>query len=693
MKLNSLFVTPVESGSGSLIVCIGLMHYLKTRYTKVAFFRPIIEDSEVLDLNTSMMLKYFELDMIESDTYGFTVSQVEDMISRNKTGKLYEKLLDKLKNLEKDYDVVLIEGINRNLLSQSIDIDINLNIAKNFSSAVVAVINAKHKSIKHIMEDVKIQEDAIKHEGCYHLSTFVNRVDEYLADEYKLYPKNTNCELYFLPEKKVLDMPTLQRIQEVLGCEHIFGDKKLLLNTVACRKIAAMRVEHFIDHIKGKDLIITPGDRSDILMALLALSHSKSYPNIAGVILSGGFKISESIQNLLNGFDELTIPIFATDDDTYETSMKLNKVKSIITHKSTTKIATIVGMFSKYVDMDTFSKALQNKSSKVITPIMFEYNLFQRAREDKKVIVLPESLDERILKAAEIVISAKIVTVILIGNPDEIHHKATILGLDLHKVIIIDPKHSELITEFAQEFYDLRKHKGITLENAREIMQNDETYFATMMVHLGIADGMVSGAVNTTANTVRPAFQIIKTKESSEVVSSLFFMSFDTKILVYADCAINQDPNAQELANIAIDTADTAKSFGIEPKIAMLSYSTGNSGMGADVQKIKEATKLVKELRPDLEVEGPIQYDAAIDVRIAKTKLPNSSVAGKATIFIFPDLNTGNNTYKAVREASGAVAIGPVLQGLNKPINDLSRGCEVKDIVNTIAITAIQAQE
>ena len=351
-----------------------------------------------------------------------------------------------------------------------------------------------------------------------------------------------------------------------------------------------------------------------------------------------------------------------------------------------------MGLFNSAVDMEELNELIQQESTTLLTPIMFEYSLFQRARISKQKIVLPEGLDERILRAAETVLRRDVVDIVLLGNRAEIRHQSGVLGLDISKAEIIDPHDSPLLEKFAKEFYRLRKHKGIPLDAAFDLVTS-LSYFGTMMVHMGYADGMVSGAIHTTQETIRPALQIIKTKPETPIVSSLFFMSFETRVLVYADCAINQDPSAEELAMIAITTADTAQRFGIEPRIAMLSYSTGSSGKGADVEKVALATRIAQEKRPDLLIEGPIQYDAAIDPVVASKKLPGSEVAGRATIFIFPDLNTGNNTYKAVQRSSGAVAIGPVLQGLKKPINDLSRGCLVADIVNTVVITAIQAAQ
>jgi phosphate acetyltransferase len=324
---------------------------------------------------------------------------------------------------------------------------------------------------------------------------------------------------------------------------------------------------------------------------------------------------------------------------------------------------------------------------------MFQYNLLKRAQKIRKHIVLPEGTDERILLAAARLKVLDVVDITLLGSKSQIREKIKELGIsmNLEKVNIIDPVSSSKFEDYANTFYELRKHKNINLNMARDIMQ-DVSFYGTMMVYKGDADGMVSGAVNTTQHTIRPALQFIKTKPNVSVVSSVFFMCLDDRVSVFGDCAINPNPTAEQLAEIAISSADSSAAFGIEPKVAMLSYSSGSSGSGADVDKVRKATEIVKQLRPDIKIEGPIQYDAAVDIKIGKKKMPNSKVAGEASVLIFPDLNTGNNTYKAVQRETGAIAIGPMLQGLNKPVNDLSRGCTVDDIFNTVIITAIQAQ-
>jgi phosphate acetyltransferase len=328
-----------------------------------------------------------------------------------------------------------------------------------------------------------------------------------------------------------------------------------------------------------------------------------------------------------------------------------------------------------------------------MTPKMFQYNLVKRAKKHRKHIVLPEGNDERIIMAAARLQAMDVVDISIIGNKKQIENKVAELGLefDFSKVDIINPRESQHYDNYVTTYYELRKEKNVSMAMAKDLME-DVSYFGTMMVYKGHADGMVSGAAHTTQHTILPALQFIKTKPNSSVVSSIFFMCLEDRVSIFGDCAINPNPTAEQLAEIAISSADSSLAFGIEPKIAMLSYSSGSSGKGDEVDKVRAATAIVKQKRPDLKIEGPIQYDAAVDMEVGQSKMPNSEVAGHASVLIFPDLNTGNNTYKAVQRETGALAIGPMLQGLNKPVNDLSRGCSVDDIINTVVITAIQAQ-
>jgi phosphate acetyltransferase len=477
-----------------------------------------------------------------------------------------------------------------------------------------------------------------------------------------------------------------------LNARILQGEPKGLNREVRDFKIAAMHLPHFLDRITDGDLIITPGDRADVILGSLATTVSETAPNIAGLLLTGGLAPEDSVQRLIAGFKKYSpIPVIMVETDTYTTAMNASVVRPALTPENDRKIAAALGIFESHVNTTRLEDRIQVVRSNRVTPLMFEYMLIERAKADPKHIVLPEGEEERILRAGEILLRRGVADLTLLGNPDEIKNKIGTLGLDLDGIHIIDPLTSEHRENFAKTYYALRKHKGISAEMAVDTV-TDVSYFGTLMVYKDLADGMVSGAIHTTAETILPALQIIRTRPEFSVVSSVFLMCLADRVLVYGDCAVNPDPNAEQLAEIAVSSAETAAIYGIEPRIAMCSYSTGESGQGAEVDKVRQATRIARELRPDLKIEGPIQYDAAVDAGVARTKMPDSDVAGKATVFIFPDLNTGNNLYKAVQRSANAVAIGPVLQGLKKPVNDLSRGCTIPDIVNTVAITAIQAQ-
>jgi phosphate acetyltransferase len=535
-----------------------------------------------------------------------------------------------------------------------------------------------------------IENENLSSQGCTHFATFVNRLDIQKYAELQMKLQNYEQKTYLLHEVEELSLLSIQDVIESLQAKEVLLTKEDRTRSIRKVKVAALTLDNFLDHIEEDDLVIVPADRSDIILGLLGALYSHSYPNISAIIFPFDMRAHPNINKLILGLDQFTIPILAVSTDTYETAKNISKIHSRIRVNSDRKIALSLGLFNSTVDTAYIENKIASSSSEIMTPMMFEYKLFELARLNKKRIVLPESSDERILRAAEIIMMRNVAEVILIGDKVKIKENSLRLGLDLSKATIIEHTDSQYMQEFVNVFYEMRKHKGLTLQGAEDAMSK-VNYFATMMVHLGYADGMVSGAIHSTGDTVRPALQIIKTTPDISVVSSVFFMCLETQVLVYGDCAVNQDPNAEALAQIAISSAKTAAAFGIEPKVAMLSYSTGESGSGVDVDKVREATNIVKAKNPNLPIEGPIQYDAAVNKSVAHTKLPNSKVAGVATVFIFPDLNTGNNTYKAVQRSSNAIAVGPILQGLNKPINDLSRGCLVEDIVNTVAITAIQA--
>ncbi|MFT7860354.1 MAG: phosphate acetyltransferase [Sulfurimonas sp.] len=687
MKIKSLYITSNEKNVGSLFISMGMMEILKEKLHRVAFFRPLIEDGNKKDYNLEFIVQRYKLDIKYDECIGFDIAYVEEMLAQNRSSELLNRLIEKYKYLEENYDFVLCEGLTKESLPFKTSYDINYEIAKNFGAAYINIIGAKGKKAKDVYEEFLIETQDVDN----HFATFVNRVEAQHYDELKQLLKGDDYTSFLVQNNEELSLPTIEDLIETLDAKEVYVEEHDRARVFKDVKVAALSLENFLEHIEEDDLIIVPADRSEILLGLYGALYSSSYPNISGIIFPFDMSIDPSVEKLINGLESFKIPILSVATDTFNTAIDITKLHSRFRNGAERKIALALGEFYKSIDRDLIETKIADNFSEIMTPQMFEYKLFSMARSNKKKIVLPESEDERILRAADIVLRRDVAELILLGKPQELQQRYLRLGLDLSKAEIIDPESSDLLEQFAENFYEMRKEKGLSYNSAHDAIRH-KNYFATMMVAYGYADGMVSGAVHSTADTMRPALQIVKTVEGISRVSSVFFMCFDTKVLVYGDCAINQDPDAATLAEIAISSAQTARHFGIEPKIAMLSYSTGESGSGADVEKVKEATSLVHERAPELLVEGPIQYDAAINKDVARHKLPNSEVAGDANIFVFPDLNTGNNTYKAVQRSSGAIAIGPIIQGLKKPINDLSRGCLVTDIVNTIAITAIQAE-
>ena len=689
MHTNALFVSSNESNSGSIIITMGLMQLLKSKIEKVGFFRPIIETKAQDNPDIRFMLEYFTIEQEYEESYGIKKDEFETLMVTGKLNEAVGKIITNLQKLKEKNNFVLIEGIAKSAFSQSIGFDINLELAKNLNTDFISIINAKNKTTEAILNEIKIESEAIKQQGVREVMIVVNRVS--MNDIALLKTQNEpNSSVYFTPEVEELDCITINEVKKHLQCDIVFGQEKDLNRLIRSKLVAAMTIEHYLERVTEKSLIIVPSDRCDIIASTILALYSKGFPNVSGILLTGNLPLPKAIKNLLNGLSSFTLPILTTSLDTYQAATKIEAIKAKISSTSERKIALGMGLFFDNIDTNPLLSKLNTPTEAIMTPVMFEYTLFEKARANKRTIVLPESEDERILRAAEIILHRGIANIILLGNPQEISHHAGILGLDISKATIIDPDTSPLLETFTDAFYQMRRHKGLQYHTAQDAMVHG-TYFGTMLVQQGLADGMVSGATHTTADTIRPALQIIKTKPGISIVSSVFFMCLDTKVLVYGDCAVNQNPDENELAQIALSSAQTAKAFEIQPRVAMLSYSTGESGSGEDVEKVKTATRIAKEMQSDLLIEGPIQYDAAIDCEVACLKLPESEVAGHANVFIFPDLNTGNNTYKAVQRSSGAIAIGPILQGLNKPINDLSRGCTVTDIINTVAITAIQA--
>ncbi|WP_298474078.1 phosphate acetyltransferase [uncultured Maribacter sp.] len=692
---KAIYIATTEPNSGKSLISIGLMHMLLGKAAKVGYFRPIINDHAAgeKDNHINTILSYFNLPIEYKDSFAFTRSEVVEKNNQNKEDEVLDTIIKKYKSLEEKFDFVLVEGTDFTGEGAIIEWDINVLTAKNLGIPTILVSSGVGKTLKELLGNLNLAYDSFKENGVNVLMAVANKVQ---SENIDVVATSLQEELPdsiltgVIPLNPVLGNPSIKEIVEQLEGKVLFGEK-YINNQVGNFGVGAMQLRNYLTHLKEDGLVITPGDRADIILGALQANLSVNYPTVSGIVLTGGLMPEDSIIKLIEGLSDV-VPIISVNQGTFAITNKIGSIKPKIYAENEQKITTSIQNFSKYIPVNQLEERLITAEATGITPRMFQYNLLKKAQQGKKHIVLPEGTDERVLRATKELIDANVVNITLLGNKEQITEKVTNLDLDLDlsKINIEDPTLSIHFEDYVETLYELRKHKNLNHTMARDLME-DVSYFGTMMVYKGHADGMVSGAVHTTQHTIRPALQFVKTRPDAPIVSSVFFMCLPDRVTIFGDCAINPNPTAEELAEIAISSATTSAAFGIEPRIAMLSYSSGSSGMGEDVDRVRKATEIVKAKRPDLKVEGPIQYDAAVDMKVGKSKLPDSEVAGQATVFIFPDLNTGNNTYKAVQRETGALAIGPMLQGLNKPVNDLSRGCTVDDIFNTVIITAIQS--
>ncbi|HEX8377346.1 MAG TPA: phosphate acetyltransferase [Pedobacter sp.] len=694
---KTIFIASSEPYSGKSIIALGLVNMLLGKAKKIGYFKPIINDIEFnqRDVHIETILNHFKLPINFSDAYALTLQDAMRHLENKSQGEMIDTVINKFKKLEENYDFTVLEGSDFNGESTAFEFETNALIAKNLGSPAILVISGENKTSGQVIQAAINFLRNFESREIQVLAVVINKLDPESVEVVRQALASqlpNHIVLTVIPLDKKLQSPTVKDIYQSLKGNLLFGAEHLS-NQVDNFVTGAMQVPNFLNHIKENVLIVTPGDRGDIIIAALQANLSASYPKVAGIVLTAGSQPEEPIIRLIEG-SENVFPIISVQTGTFQTTTQIGTVKASITADNLKKIELAINTFNKYVNVSALEESIITYKSEAITPHMFQYQLSKWAKRQVKKIVLPEGNDDRILKAAARLTGQEIVTIILLGNLIEINASIKRLGLtlDSERVQIIDPANSEYYETYVETLFDLRKNKNVTREMARDLM-TDVSYFGTMMVYKGHADGMVSGATHTTQHTIRPALQFIKTRPGISTVSSTFFMCLEDRVCVFGDCAVNPNPSAEQLAEIAISSADSSKRFGIEPRIAMLSYSSGDSGAGMDVEKVRKATEIVKEKRPELNIEGPIQYDAAVDPAVGKQKLPNSKVAGQASVLIFPDLNTGNNTYKAVQRETGALAIGPMLQGLNKPVNDLSRGCTVEDIFNTVIITAIQAQE
>lgn len=685
---QNLYITAMEPGSGKSIVALGLMETLAGKARHAGFFRPIAPAGRA-DPQIELIRRRYGLETSSEEMYAMSADEANSMIAAGRYAELEQRVFDAYKRLDQRFEVIVCEGTDFVGSVPALDFELNANLANQLGCPVLVVI--KGSSVPQIASAVRVARASLARKGCALFGVIVNRVPADLLSEMRAHSVvyDPGEPLYVLAENPALGHPTVAQVAKEIEAEVLVGDDRRLHQEVREVCVAAMSVEHFIDDLVEGTLVIVPGDRADIVLASLAASLLAPLPAVAGIVLTAGYAPSSAITTLLG---QAPFAVLQVAERTYRTATAVQAINPTITVHDEPKIATAVGVFEAGVDPQELAARIALPRPATRTPMMFQYELLERAKARLRHIVLPEGEDERVLRAADILLRREVVELTILGPPDSVRSQAAARGLMLDRAHIIDPLESPLRSAYAERYHELRQHKGVTEDLALDAVA-EGSYFGTLMVDSGAVDGMVSGAAHTTADTIRPAFEIVRASPGVSVVSSVFFMCLADRVLVYGDCAVNPRPDADQLADIAISSAETAARFGVEVRIAMLSYSTGDSGSGGQVEVVRRATALVRDRRPELKVEGPIQYDAAVDFDVARLKLPVSEVAGRATVFIFPDLDTGNVAYKAVQRSAGAIAIGPVLQGLRKPINDLSRGCTVTDIVNTIAITAIQAQE
>lgn len=687
---GSLYISSSAPRAGKSIVALGVMDLLVRNMKNVGVFRPILSGIYAKDPLTELLIDHYNLDITYEEACPFTYADMQEHLALGALDHIQAEVLARYRAMAQKYDFVLIIGTDFVGPTASTELELNASLAANLASPVLMVVSGKAETSTDIDTQIDHSAHVLSDNGCVQVAAIANRVNTDMIEVVRsgLAQAKRDFPTYALAEVPVLAALTVGEVAASLNGTLISGTDENLQREIERYVAGSGHVPMVLDLLDAGVLLIAAGDRSDLAVAAAAVASSTDMPSPAGLVLTCGVIPDEKTIHLLKSSE---LPVIAVTPDTYQTLHALDQIPGEIRAKSRRKILAALAEFSRGVDEAVLVNRIHITKSTTVTPLMFVSKIMEMARSERQRIVLPESTDERILKAVDELLHGGICDITLLGDEKDITTRVRHLGLDIKGVEILNPETSHLVQSFADEIYRLRRDKGVSQEMALELAK-DPTYFATMLVHTNHADGMVSGATHTTAETIRPALQIIKTLPTTTLVSSVFLMCLAEQVWAFADCAVNPEPTALELVDIASSTADTARVFGIDPKVAMLSYSTGSSGTGTEVDKVREATELLLLKRQDLKVAGPIQYDAAVDVDVARTKMPDNPVAGHATVFIFPDLNSGNTAYKAVQRSAEVIAIGPILQGLAKPINDLSRGCSVADIVSTVAITAIQSQ-
>ncbi|WP_460861756.1 phosphate acetyltransferase [Nocardiopsis coralliicola] len=676
---RGVYIAATGGDSQQAVVALGVAELLSSSVRSVGVFRPVVQDRG-RDPVVETLRKRFGIADAYEDCVGTTYAE-----ARADPELARERIVDAYHAVAAGRAAMVVVGTGFTDVSTATEFAFNARLAADLGTPVLLLVSAAGRTADDVRDAVALARTEAERTYAAPVATVVDRADPADADRLR---GVLGGDGFVLPEVPGLRAPTLSDLRRACGGRLLFGEERRLSRETGGSVVAAMALPRLLDRLQPDGVVIMASDRASALLPAVSAAHaSPDFPSLAGVVLTGGAEMPEPVWRLLSGMD-IRLPVIATELGTFDTATRIAGTRGRIAPDAGPKIEAALAAFSDSVDGPRLLELLQVARSSVVTPAMFQHTLLQRARADRRRIVLPEGTEERVLRAADVLLRRDAADLVLLGRPRDIAARADDLGLRIGAAELIDPENApELLDRFADEYVRLRGHRGVTAELARDTVR-EISYFGTLMVHCGLADGMVSGAVHTTAQTIRPSFEILR----SGLVSSAFLMLLADRVLVYADCAVVPDPTAEQLAEIAADSAQTARRFGVDPRVALLSYSTGESGSGADVDKVRRAADLVHAHAPDLPAEGPIQYDAAIDPGVARTKLPDSEVAGRATVFIVPDLNTGNILYKGVQRSAGAIAVGPVLQGLRSPVNDLSRGATVQDIVNTVAITAVQAQ-
>ncbi|WP_213989808.1 phosphate acetyltransferase [Sodalis sp. dw_96] len=709
---RTIMLIPTGTSVGLTSISLGVIRAMEQKGVRLSVFKPISQPrsgDDALDATTNIIRANSTIPSAEP----LRMSHVESLLGSNQQDVLMEEIIARYHDNTKDAEVVLVEGLVPTRKHQFANA-LNYEIAKTLNAEIVFVLSLGNDSPDQLKERIELARSSFggnKNKSI--IGVIVNKLNAPVDDQGRTRPDlseifddSTKASVANIDAKQLFDnspLPILGvvpwsfdliAVRAIDMAKHlgatIIHEGDIQTRRVKSVTFCARSLPNMLEHFRPGSLLVTSADRPDVLVA--ACLAAMNGVELGAILLTGGYKIDPVINSLCERAFRTGLPMFKVNTNTWQTSLNLQSFSLEVPADDHSRVEKVANYVAGHIDNKWIeSLTASSERSRRLSPPAFRYQLTELARQAGKRIVMPEGDEPRTIKAAAICAERGIAHCVLLGNPDEIHRVAAVQGVELGKGIeIIDPEVAR--ERYVPRLVELRKSKGMTEVVAREQLE-DNVVLGTLMLEQGEVDGLVSGAVHTTANTIRPPLQLIKTAPGSSLVSSVFFMLLPEQVLVYGDCAINPDPTAEQLAEIAIQSADSAAAFGIDPRVAMISYSTGTSGAGSDVEKVREATRLAKEKRPDLVIDGPLQYDAAIMADVALSKAPNSPVAGKATVFIFPDLNTGNTTYKAVQRSADLISIGPMLQGMRKPVNDLSRGALVDDIVYTIALTAIQSKQ